>query len=54
MAKIFENESDENFLEKASSSEARQILSKEKSEHETSWENILRPTSFDQFPGQDL
>lgn len=53
MAKIFENESDENILEKASPAETRQILSKEKSEGDTSWENILRPTSFDQFPGQD-
>lgn len=53
MAKIFENESDDNFLEKSTPSEARQILSKEKSDGDTSWENILRPTSFDQFPGQD-
>lgn len=29
------------------------VLSKEKAEGETSWENILRPSSFDEFPGQD-
>lgn len=29
------------------------ILSKEKAEGEGSWENVLRPSSFDEFPGQD-
>ena len=32
---------------------ANPILSKEKIEGESSWENILRPSSFDEFPGQD-
>ncbi len=31
---------------------ARAQLSKEKLEGESSWENILRPSSFDEFPGQ--
>jgi Holliday junction DNA helicase RuvB len=31
----------------------REMLSKEPLEGETSWENILRPSSFDEFPGQD-
>lgn len=33
--------------------ESREVLSKQSLEGESSWENILRPSSFDQFPGQD-
>ncbi|PIS10503.1 MAG: Holliday junction branch migration DNA helicase RuvB [Bdellovibrio sp. CG10_big_fil_rev_8_21_14_0_10_47_8] len=32
---------------------ARQILSKEPLDGEGSWENVLRPSSFEEFPGQD-
>lgn len=42
---IFENED--------SQDELREVLSKQTLEGESSWENILRPSSFDQFPGQD-
>ncbi len=31
----------------------REVLSKDTLEGESSWENILRPSSFDEFPGQD-
>ncbi len=41
-------ESDENEVELG-----REVLSKQSLEGETSWENILRPSSFDEFPGQD-
>jgi Holliday junction DNA helicase RuvB len=44
---IFENE-DIDQLETG-----REVLSKQSLEGESSWENILRPSSFDQFPGQD-
>lgn len=43
---IFESE---DFLNEA----PEKVLSKEKAEGEGSWENILRPSSFDEFPGQD-
>lgn len=42
---IFENED--------SQDELREVLSKQTLDGESSWENILRPSSFDQFPGQD-
>lgn len=31
----------------------REVLSKQAVEGESSWENVLRPSSFDEFPGQD-
>jgi Holliday junction DNA helicase RuvB len=43
---IFENEDHEVEL-------SRETLSKQTLEGESSWENILRPSSFDEFPGQD-
>lgn len=50
MAQIFEVESD---LQIPPVLNAQEILSKESLEGEKSWENILRPSSFDEFPGQD-
>ncbi len=48
---IDENEIDENETESAEAS--REMLSKQSLEGESSWENVLRPSSFDEFPGQD-
>jgi len=42
-----EHEMENDFL-----MEAPSVLQKEKIEGESSWENILRPSSFDEFPGQ--
>jgi holliday junction DNA helicase RuvB len=55
MPRILESE---DFLEDKNESAVRaqrerEVLSKETLEGETSWENILRPSSFDEFPGQD-
>jgi Holliday junction DNA helicase RuvB len=52
MAPIFENEDHEVEIT-ASAKAARDQLSKETLEGESSWENILRPPTFDEFPGQD-
>jgi Holliday junction DNA helicase RuvB len=46
---IIENE---DFLNDIPVADAK-ILSKEKMEGDGSWENVLRPLSFDEFPGQD-
>jgi Holliday junction DNA helicase RuvB len=48
MAQIFEVESDLQVL----APDTREVLSKDPLEGEKSWENILRPSSFDEFPGQ--
>ena len=55
MPPIFENEEHEGHkvLGADSSKSARDHLSKETLEGESSWENILRPPTFDEFPGQD-
>ncbi len=52
MPPIFENE-DHEVLGADISKSARDHLSKETLEGEGSWENILRPPTFDEFPGQD-
>lgn len=49
----FEND-ESNSSKKKTQSHDREILSKQSLESETSWENILRPSSFDEFPGQDV
>ncbi len=52
----FLGESDSSASEHSANARAdrdREVLSKETLEGETSWENILRPSSFDEFPGQD-
>lgn len=50
MAKILEVETE---LETENLSDtAREVLSKETLDGEKSWENILRPSSFSEFPGQ--
>ena len=49
-------ESSEDFLNDVSVENAKadgRILSKEKTEGDGTWENVLRPLSFDEFPGQD-
>lgn len=55
MPRIFESEDflSEDSESKAGSSSAREALSKQSLEGESSWENILRPSSFDEFPGQN-
>lgn len=52
---IFENEETESEFSSdlKSANKSSALLSKEKNESEGSWENILRPSSFDHFPGQD-
>ena len=42
----------EDFLNDSTAVDSK-ILSKEKTEGDGSWENVLRPLSFDEFPGQD-
>ena len=50
MSKIIDNE---DFNEDLDVRLGNPNLSKDKLEGESSWENILRPSSFDEFPGQD-
>lgn len=45
MAKIIETHAEEVTHD-------REVLNKETIEGESSWENLLRPTSFDEYPGQ--
>jgi holliday junction DNA helicase RuvB len=50
---IFESEDFINEETEVSTKLSREVLSKQPLEGESSWENILRPSSFDEFPGQD-
>lgn len=53
MARIIEDQNSQDDFSAFASSADRGELSSVAFESESSWENILRPSSFDEFPGQD-
>ena len=50
---IFESEDFKDEETLTAEKNSREMLSKQPLEGESSWENVLRPSSFDEFPGQD-